>query len=70
MVPDDTFAILSDIADTADSRAGNPGHSQRVTSYVSALLPALHVGVEESRLIIAAARLRLLSYSAMWVDST
>jgi HD-GYP domain-containing protein (c-di-GMP phosphodiesterase class II) len=57
MIPDDTFAILSDIADTADSRAGNPGHSQRVTSYVSALLPALHIGVEESRLTIAAARL-------------
>jgi putative two-component system response regulator len=57
MIPEDTFAILSDIADTADARSGNPGHSQRVAAYVSSLLPAMGVDIQETRLIVAAARL-------------
>jgi len=57
MIPEETLTIVSDIADTADARSGNPGHCQRVAAYVSSLLPIMGVDAEETRLIVTAARL-------------
>jgi len=51
------FARLRGLADVVDARSGSPGHAQRVSHYVQALLDALGLYGPQASQILVAARL-------------